>query len=148
MLVMVWNELMCWSTWSLATPLRSDTSFMVETNSETRVTSVFSIELMFSCAPLRTSCSRMLASRSRSNSVVVSERSMLCVSSISETLADVVCRDCSIAVLVLSCSSLSVRLTVVVAFWLASLTRRAICSLLSIIVRVKVKPWASIDFTA
>ena len=31
---------------------------------------------------------------------------------------------------------------------LASLTRRAICSLLSIIVRVKVKPWASIDFTA
>ena len=70
---------------------------MVATNSETRVTSVFSIALMFSWAPLRTSWSRMLASRSRSNSVVVSERSMLCVSSISETLADVVCRDCSIA---------------------------------------------------
>jgi hypothetical protein len=37
---------------------------------------------------------------------------MLCVSSISATLADVVWRDCSIAVLVLSCSSLRVRLTV------------------------------------
>ena len=91
LLVMAWNELMCWSTWLLVTPLRSATSFMVATNSETRVTSVFSIALMFSCAPLSTSCSRMLASRSRSNSVVVSERSMLCVSSISETLAEAVC---------------------------------------------------------
>ena len=33
--------------------------------------------LMFSCAPLSTSCSRMLASRRRSNRAVVSERSML-----------------------------------------------------------------------
>ena len=132
----------------MVTPLRSDTSFMVETNSDTRVTSVLSIALMLSWAPVSTSCSRMLASRSRSNSVVVSARSMLWVSSISETLADEVWRDCSIADLVKSCSSLSVRLTVVVAFWLASLTMRAICSLLSIIVRVKVKPWASIDFTA
>ena len=32
---------------------------------------VRSIEFMFSCAPLSTSCSRMLASRRRSNSAVV-----------------------------------------------------------------------------
>ena len=112
-----WNELMCWSTWLLVTPAFSDTSFMVATNSETRVTSVFSIALMFSCAPLSTSCSRMLASRSRSNSVVVSERSMLCVSIISETLAVAVCFDCSIAILAVSCRSLSVLLTVMVAVW-------------------------------
>jgi len=43
------------------------TSFMAATKSATRVTSVLSISLMFSCAPLRTSCRRMLASRSRSN---------------------------------------------------------------------------------
>ena len=139
---------MCWSTWLLATPLRSATSFMVATNSETRVTSVFSSALMFWCAPLSTSCSRMLASRSRSNSVVVSERSMPCVSSISETVAVAVVFDCSIAARVVSCRFLSVRLTALVAVSLASLTRRAICSLLSIMVRVKVKPWASIDFTA
>ena len=70
---------------------------MVATNSETRVTRVLSIALMFSWAPLRTSWSRMLASRSRSNSVVVSLRSMLCVSIISETLDVVICFDCSIA---------------------------------------------------
>ena len=80
----------------LVTPLRSEPRSWWTTNSETRVTSVFSIALMFSWAPLKTSWSRMLASRSRSNSVVVSERSMLCVSSISATLADVACRDCSI----------------------------------------------------
>jgi hypothetical protein len=39
-------------------------------------------------------------------------------------------------------------LTAPVAFALASLIRRAICSLLSIIVWVKVKPLASIAFTA
>ena len=138
---MAWNELMCWSTWALVTPLRSDTSFMVETNSDTRDTSVLSIALMFSCAPLSTSWRRMLASRRRSNSVVVSERSMLCVSTISLRLEEVDCFDFSIALVVVSCSSLSVRETVVVAVWLASLTRRAICSLLSIRVRVKVKPW-------
>ena len=55
------------------------------------------------------------------------------------------CFDCSIAARVFSCRSLRVRLTALVAVSLASLTRRAICSLLSIMVRVKVKPWASID---
>ena len=44
--------------------------------------------------------------------------------------------DWSIATLVDSCSSLMLRLTETVADRLASLTRRAICSLLSIMVRV------------
>ncbi len=183
---------MCCSTWLLATPVFDATSFMAETKSDTRVTSVCSISLMFSCAPLKTSCSRMLASRSRSNSAVVSERSMPWVSSISETAADAVCLDCSTAACVVSCSSRSVRAiafeapcvassalsrrsltarwtasfdTEIAELWLfcsslsdrvmapvplsvASLISRAMCSLLSIIVCVKVKPLASIAFTA
>ena len=85
---------------------------MADTKSDTRVTSVLSISLMFSCAPLSTSCSRMLASRRRSNRAVVSDRSMLCVSRISETAEDAVCFDCSTAAWVVACSSLSVRVMV------------------------------------
>ena len=94
---------------------------------------------------------------------------MVCVSIISATVAAAVCLDSSIAVLVARCSSSSVReivnlaasvtpcvpscicpsvrVTAVVAFRLASLICRAISSLLSIIVWVKTKPLASIDFT-
>jgi len=82
---------------------------MAATNSETRVAIVCSIELIFSWAPLSTSCSRMLASRRRSNSAVESERNMVCVSNISATVAAAVCFDSSIAVLVALCSSSSVR---------------------------------------
>ena len=84
-------------TCRLVVPVCCETWFMAETKSATRVTSVLSISLMLSCAPLSTSCSRMLASRSRSNSAVVSERSMLCVSSISETAAAAVCFEDSTA---------------------------------------------------
>ena len=79
------------STRSVASPVEPVTSFMAVTNSDTRSTSVFSSALMFSCEPESTSCSMMLASRSRSNSAVVSARSMLCVSSISLTVAVAVC---------------------------------------------------------
>ena len=88
---------------------------MAATNSETRVTMVRSIELMFSWAPLSTSCSRILASRRRSNSAVVSERNMPCVSSMSATVAEAVCFDSSIADLVALCKSSSVRVIVVFA---------------------------------
>ena len=54
------------STSLLAEPAFCATSFMAATKSDTRATSVLSISLMFSCAPLSTSWSRMLASRSRS----------------------------------------------------------------------------------
>ena len=47
-----------------------------------------------------------------------------------------------------SCNCPSVRVTAAVAFWLASLMRRAISSLLSIIVWVKTKPLVSMAFTA
>ena len=131
---------------------------------------VCSIEFMFSWAPLSTSCSRILASRSRSNSAVESERNMLCVSSMSATVAAAVCFDSSTAAwwrcadpracarcrlgrlgdalgaflqLAEACAS-----SPTVAFWLASLMSRAISSLLSIIVWVKTKLLASIDFTA
>ena len=75
------------STRSVASPVEAVTSFMAVTNSDTRSISVFSSALMFSCEPDSTSCSMMLASRRRSNRAVVSERSMLCVSSISVTVA-------------------------------------------------------------
>ena len=89
---------------------------MAATNSETRVTIVRSSELMFSWAPLSTSCSRILASRRRSNSAVVSERSMPCVSSMSAMVADAVCFDSSIAERVRGlCKSSSVRVIVVLA---------------------------------
>ena len=83
--VTVRNALMCCSTCVLAVPVFAATSFMAVTNSATRFTSVLSISFMFSCAPLSTSCRRMLASRRRSNRAVVSDRSMPWVSSISET---------------------------------------------------------------
>ena len=95
---------------------------------------------------------------------------MVCVSSMSATVAEAVCLDSSIADLVALCNSSSVRVSVVfaasvtlwapscnwpsvrviaaVAFWLASLMSRAISSLLSIMVWVKTKPLASMDFTA
>ena len=47
----------------------------------------FRAAAIFSCAPDITSCSRILASRRRSNSATVSVRSMPCVSIISETAA-------------------------------------------------------------
>src|SRR5262249_2654036 len=86
------------STSLLAVPAFSETSFMAATKSATRATSVLSMSLMFSCAPLRTSCRRILASRRRSYSAVVSARNMLCVSCISLTAADAVCLDCSTGV--------------------------------------------------
>ena len=92
-----WKELMLRSTSLLAEPVFSATSFIAETKSDTRVTSVLSISLMFSCAPLRTSCKRMFASRNRSNSAVVSDRNMFWVSRISETAAEALCLECSTA---------------------------------------------------
>jgi len=94
---MVWKPVMLRSTSLFAVPVFCATSFIAETKSATRVTNVLSISLMFSCAPLKTSCSRMFASRSRSNRAVVSERSMFWVSRISETAADALCFDCSTA---------------------------------------------------
>ncbi len=121
---------------------------MAVTNSETRSTSVFSSALMLACEPESTSCSMMLASRSRSNKAVVSARSMLCVSSISLTVAVAVAFDCSIAFCAVSCRSLRVRLTVLEAASPALLIMRVISALLSSIARVKAKPLSSIDFTA
>ena len=74
------------SVW-VATPLREVTSFMADTKSATRVTSARSSELRLSWAPVSTSCSRMLPSRSRSNSATVSVRRILLVSCISVTAA-------------------------------------------------------------
>ena len=54
----------------------------------------------------------------------------------------------SVATWELDCMSLIERLMDAVEVSLASLMRRAICSLLSIMVRVKVKPLASIALTA
>ena len=72
---------------------------MAETKSATRVTSARSSELRLSWAPVSTSCSRMLPSRSRSNSATVSVRRILLVSCISVTAATETWRDCSIAAL-------------------------------------------------
>ena len=84
------------SVW-VATPLREVTSFIAETKSATRVTSARSSELRLSWAPVKTSCSRMLPSRRRSNSATVSVRRILLVSCISVTAAIETWRDCSIA---------------------------------------------------
>ena len=84
------------SVW-VATPLREVTSFMADTKSATRVTSARSSELRLSCAPVSTSCSRMLPSRSRSNRATVSVRRILLVSCISVTAAIETWRDWSIA---------------------------------------------------
>ncbi len=121
---------------------------MVPTNSVTRLDSMLSIELRLSWAPLSTSCRRPLASRSRSNRVVVSERSMPCVSSISATVTVAVWRDCSTAPRVFSCSSFMVRWTASDAFAPASLMMRASSFELSIIVPAKAIPLDSIDCTA
>src|SRR6266478_5227069 len=56
----------CSSVW-VAVPLREVTSFIAETKSATRVTKARSSELRLSCAPVKTSCSRILPSRRRSN---------------------------------------------------------------------------------
>ena len=77
-----WSSSVC-----VATPLREVTSFMAETKSATRVTSARSSELRLSWAPVSTSCSRMLPSRSRSNRATVSVRRILLVSCISVTAA-------------------------------------------------------------
>ena len=97
LVVTLLNVPRCCSTLAVVAPLLLLRSFMAATNSETRVAMVCSIEFMFSWAPLSTSCSRILASRSRSNSAVESERSMVCVSSMSATVAEAVCLDSSIA---------------------------------------------------
>ena len=60
-----------------------------------------------------------MASRRRSYSVVASERSMLCVSWISESVADALWRDCSTAAWVVSWSSRSVRAMVFAALCVA-----------------------------
>ena len=112
-------------------------SFVAVTNSVTRCISVFSMAPMFSCAPVSTSCSMMLASRSRSNNAVVSLRRILCVSIISLTEAVAVSFERSIAFCAVSCSSLSVRLTVPEAFSPAVLIMRVSSTLLSIIARAK-----------
>ena len=91
------NCTICCSTWLLASPVFCATLFMAVTKSATRVTSVLSISPMFSCAPESTSCNRMLASRRRSNSAVVSERSIPCVSAISDIAVEAVCFDFSTA---------------------------------------------------
>ena len=124
----VWKLAMLRSTSLFAAPVLVATSFMAVTKSATRVTSVASIPLMFSCAPLSTSCSRMLASRRRSNRAVVSDRSMFCVSRISETAVDAVCLDCSTDAWVVSCSSLSVRVIVFDALCVAisAVSRRSL----------------------
>ena len=72
--------------------------------------------------------------------------SVLSCSSLSERAIDAV--EPSVAIWVAVLASCIVRLSALVAVSLASLIRRAICSRLSIIVRVKVKPLASIAFTA
>ena len=102
------------STRPVASPVDWVISVIALTNSDTRTMSVFSSAPMFSWAPLSTSCSIMLASRSRSNSVVVSERSIVCVSSISFTLDVAVSFDWAIAFCVTSLSSVNVRLTALV----------------------------------
>src|SRR5262249_9466849 len=84
-------------------------SVIAATNSDTRVAIVCSIELIFSWAPLSTSCSRIFASRRRSNRAVESERSIVCVSIISATVAAAVCLDCSIAPIVARCNPSSER---------------------------------------
>ena len=104
---------------------------------------------MFSCEPDSTSCSMMLASRSRSNSAVVSARSMLWVSSISLTVAPAVFlrlldRVSSVA----ACSSFMVRLTAPAAVSPALLIMRAISAPLSSTARLKVRPFSSIARTA
>ena len=136
------------STRAVASPVAPVTSFMEETNSATRSTSVFSSALMLACEPDSTSCNMMLASRSRSNSAVVSARSILCVSSISLTVEVAVDFDSSIAFCAVSCRSVRVRLTVLEAASPALLIMRVISALLSSIVRVKAKPLSSIDFIA
>ena len=87
-----WSSSVC-----VAAPLREVTSFIAETKSATRVTSARSSELRLSWAPVSTSCSRMLPSRSRSNSATVSVRRILLVSCISVTAAIETWRDWSIA---------------------------------------------------
>ena len=121
---------------------------MAVTNSDTRSISVFSSALMFSCEPESTSCSMMLASRSRSNSAVVSARSILWVSIISLTVEVAVSFDCVIAFCAVSCRSFRVRVTELEAASPAVLITREISLLLSSIVRVKAKPFCSIDAIA
>src|SRR5437763_16097407 len=70
---------------------------MAETKSATRVTKARSSELRLSWAPVSTSCSRMLPSRSRSNSATVSVRRILLVSCISVTAAIEKSRQVSVA---------------------------------------------------
>ena len=128
------------STLAVASTVAPVTSFMEETNSATRSTSVFSSALILACEPDSTSCNMMLASRSRSNSAVVSARSILCVSSISLTVEVAVDFDSSIAFCAVVCRSVSVRLTVLEAASPALLIMRVISALLSSIVRVKANP--------
>ena len=120
---------------------------MVDTNSVTRRDSVVSMLLRFSVAPLRTSWSRTLASRRRSNKALRSLRTMACVSCISPTAALEVRCDCSIAILACSCSSCSERVSEVEARVLASVMSRVMSSLLDVIAFATVTPRASIAFT-
>ena len=69
---------------------------------------------------------------------------MVCVSSISLTVEVAVSCDCAIAFCAVSLSSLSVRVTTLVAASPAVLIMRVISLLLSIIERVKAKPFSSI----
>ena len=73
---------------------------------------------------------------------------MVCVSSISLTVEVAVSFDCVIAFCAVSLSSFIVRVTVLVAASPALLIMREISLLLSIIVRVKAKPFSSIALTA
>ncbi len=121
---------------------------MVETNSATRDTSACSSEFRFACAPVSTSCSRMLPSRSRSNSATVSVRSILLVSCISVTAATETCRDWSIALRLVSSMSFSDLLIAPVATSLAVLIMRAMSAELLVIDWAKMKPLPSIAFSA
>ena len=132
--VLVLKIFNCSSSVWVATPLREVTSFMAETKSATRVTSARSSELRLSCAPVSTSCKRILPSRNRSNSATVSVRRILLVSCISVTATIETWRDCSIAVREACSRSFNDLLTAPVA-----------SSPAEVIVRATSEPWVSID---
>ena len=147
-LVVELNVVICSSTSLVVAPVRDDTSFRVETNSATRLTSACSSVDRLACAPVNTSCRRMLPSRSRSNSATVSVRSSFEVSCISLTAAIETWRDCSMALRVDTSMSFIDLLTAPAATSPAVLIMRARSLELPIIAWVKAKPLPSIARTA
>ena len=121
---------------------------MADTKSATRVTSARSSELRLSWAPVSTSCSRMLPSRSRSNSATVSVRRILLVSCISVTAAIETWRDWSIAEREDCSRSFSDLATAPVASSPAEVIVRATSAPLVAIDCENAWPRVSIDFSA